>query len=421
MISDETREGSEHLAEFAQPTSDLKSESGPNGRLESPSDQPRPELESAPIDGKPPPQFLPVVEVRNLNWEAAHTLINPTSLRARMPAIIERMEQRLDQASGPEMLFDRDRGCATDKAIHVTQVEPDKPLWFVGDLHGDWLALESILLLIQGHNAAIGANSRIIFLGDLFDDEGFGLEVLVRVFEIAVENPTSVCIIAGNHDESLGFDGQYFTSAVSPSDFCAFLNSHIEDEWIARAGKLAIRLFALAPRALFFPDGLLVAHGGFPLSDLQGELQRTGDWNHPDCLSDFVWTRAHPRARKKLPNRFTRGCQFGYEDFAAFCSLAATLGRPVTHMVRGHDHVEERFAVYPAYYAHPILTTNALCRRLPRELSGPHERSPTAALYVEGSLPHVFRLHVPAELIHLTYPEAGDPMLPEDESKSAEA
>jgi hypothetical protein len=36
-------------------------------------------------------------------------------------------------------------------------------------------------------------------------------------------------------------------------------------------------------------------------------------------------------------------------------------------MARGHDHVEERWATYPAYRAHPILTTVALSRRLPRE------------------------------------------------------
>jgi hypothetical protein len=46
-------------------------------------------------------------------------------------------------------------------------------------------------------------------------------------------------------------------------------------------------------------------------------------------LQDFVWLRAHPRARKRIPNRTTRGSEFGREDFAAFCDLATRLGRPV--------------------------------------------------------------------------------------------
>jgi hypothetical protein len=228
MISDQTSKGTQKGGDedaqpmSAQPPSDVKSECGPHSLQEAQStdqEQLTPEVEHAPAEGKPPPPFLPVGEVRDLNWVAAHAMINPTSLRARMPAIVQRMEKLLDQSSGPEMLFDQERGCTNNKAIHVTKVQSDQPLWFVGDLHGDWLALESILLLIQGHNGDAGAKSRIIFLGDLFDDEGFGLEVLLRVFEITLENPASVCIIAGNHDESLKFDGQQFYSEVSPSDF----------------------------------------------------------------------------------------------------------------------------------------------------------------------------------------------------------
>jgi hypothetical protein len=166
-----------------------------------------------------------------------------------------------------------------------------------------------------------------------------------------------------------------------------------------------VRLFAQAPRALFLPDGLLIAHAGFPLSDLHHKLAETGNWNDPACLSDFVWSRAHPKARRKLPNRFTRGSQFGHEDFAAFCGLAKQLGRPVTHMVRGHDHVDDRFAVYPAYSQFPLLTTVALSRRLPRESFGPRARVPTMGRYVERSLPQVHRLHIPAEIVEAVFPE----------------
>ncbi len=51
----------------------------------------------------------------------------------------------------------------------------DAPLWFIGDLHGDLLTLEAALALIdresdrEGHGPA-----RIVLLGDLFDDGGYG-------------------------------------------------------------------------------------------------------------------------------------------------------------------------------------------------------------------------------------------------------
>ena len=367
-------------------------------------------LSSAPPHGPAelPPPIPVVIDVDDLDWCAVRSRIDIRGIRSRMSGTIVQMENLLSQTAGAEMLFDSDRTCRADKAIQVSHVDNNQPLWIIGDLHGDLLALESALMLFRGHVKHSSVRSRIVFLGDLFDDEGFGLEVLLRVFEIILEDPSLICVLAGNHDEALGHDGTRFVSTVSPSDFSDFLNTQAEDEWIERAGKLTIKFFLSAPRALFFPDGLLIAHGGFPLTDLHSRLRASADWNDPACLSDFVWTRAHPTARKKLANRFSRGSQYGYEDFAAFCNLAADLGRPVTHMVRGHDHVEERFAIYPNYGAHPLLTTVALSRRLPREFLGKYECVPSVALYTEGQVPQVFRLHIPPDLIRSIYPEPVD-------------
>lgn len=354
----------------------------------------------------PAPAFLPAVEVRELDWQLIRTAVDAKAIRARMRAAVERMETLLDRVGGPGMLFDDDREHAGDRAIQVSATDDGPgPLWIIGDLHGDLLALEASLAQIDRETAPDSAPPRIVFLGDFVDDEGLGLEVLVRLFELIVEAPQRVCVIAGNHDEALSYDGSRFASSVSPSDFADFLNANLADEWIERTGKLALRLTAHAPRALFFPDGLLVAHGGFPLADLHPALEAKRDWNDPACLADFVWARAHPKARRKMPNRFSRGSQFGYEDFADFCALTARLGRPVTHLVRGHDHVEERYAIYPAYHAHPVLTTVALSRRLPREGFGPHERAPTLARVVPGSLPQVYQLYPPADLINEVFPQ----------------
>jgi hypothetical protein len=359
----------------------------------------------APAD--PDPATLPVVEVRELDWGAVRQGADAPAIRARMHGVVERMEALLDSAGGPGLLFDDDRADADDRAIQVSPRDGAGQLWIIGDLHGDLPALAAALAQIRAHAAAgEGAAPRIVFLGDFFDDEGFGLEVLLRVYEQILDAPERVCVIAGNHDEALSYDGAHFASSVAPSDFADFLNANLAHEWIVRAAKVLVRLIARAPRALFFPDGLLVAHGGFPLSDLHSRLAETGDWNDPACLSDFTWARAHPKARKKMPNRFSRGSQFGYEDFADFCAMSAQLGRPVTHMVRGHDHVEERYAIYPAYNAHPVLTTVALSRRLPREQFGPHERAPTMARVVEGTLPQVFQLRIPADLINEFFPPA---------------
>lgn len=353
----------------------------------------------------PPPPIPPVVDVHDLDWDRIGASLEPEALRARMRETVERLEALLDSESGTRMLFDDHRESRSERALKLAELS-DEPLWFIGDLHGDLLALDAALALISRESERENVErARMVLLGDLFDDGGYGLETVLRIFELILERPQSVCLIAGNHDESLGYNGARFSATVSPSDFFEFLNENLANEWIGRVGKLVVRIVADAPRALFFPDGLLVAHGGFPLTDLHERLAETRDWNDPQCLTDFVWSRAHPRARRKLPNRMSRGSQFGYEDFAAFCALSGTLGRPVTHMVRGHDHVDERYEIYPAYADTPVLTTVTLSRRLVRELFGPFVRVPTLARWIRGSLPQVYRLHIPERLICDCYPE----------------
>jgi hypothetical protein len=355
---------------------------------------------------------LPVQQINDLDWPAVReAALAAPQIRERMRLIVQEMEIRLDEADGPGLLFDGCRTHAEDKAILVSEdlyaQSRERPLWVIGDLHGDLLALEASLALIAARSECA---PRIVFLGDLFDDEGLGLETMLRVFELILHMPGRVCLVAGNHDEALSFDGARFASSVNPSDFADQLNANLAHEWVVRAAKLMVRLTASAPRALFFPDGLLIAHGGFPLVDLHAKLLETGDWNDPACLSDFVWSRAHPKARRKMPNRFSRGSQFGFEDFADFCKVSAMLGRRVTHMVRGHDHPEDRVALYPAYHQHPLLTTVALSRRLPRERFGPYERCPSLARVVPGSLPQPYQLQIPPELVREVFPMVETPL-----------
>jgi hypothetical protein len=347
--------------------------------------------------------YLNVLEVRGMDWQAVHQAVANPVAGERAERIIARMEERV-AAGGPlGLAFEEYAAGPDDRAIQIGERWPLSEVWFIGDLHGDLLALESALQHIDRSGG--GADARIVFLGDLFDDGVHAAEVVLRIFEMVLDGPMRVTIVTGNHDEALAFADGRFQSTVLPSDFTDWLNANLDHPWAARLGRLIIRFFERSPRALFFPDGLLVAHGGIPHTDLHPELAQGGNWNDPRVLQDFVWLRAHPRARKRIPNRTTRGSEFGREDFAAFCALATKLGRPVARLLRGHDHVEERFAIYPAWEQHPALTINTLSHRLPREVFGEYERVPVVARWVRGELPEVRRLFVPAELIREIYPE----------------
>lgn len=346
---------------------------------------------------------LSVVEVRDLDWQAVRAAVASPIAGERAERIIARMEERLAGRGPIGLAFEEYAAGPGDLAIQVGEDWPVGEVWFVGDLHGDLLALETALQHIDRSGG--GADARIVFLGDLFDDGAHAPEVVLRVFELLLDGPMRVTVLAGNHDQALVHEDGRFQSTVLPSDFTDWLNANPDHPWAERLGRLVARFFSRAPRALFFPDGLLVAHAGIPHTDLHAALAESGDWNDPRVLQDFVWLRAHPRARKRIPNRTTRGSEFGREDFAAFCEVAARAGRPVHRMLRGHDHVEERFAVYPGWEAHPALTINTLSHRLPREVFGPYERVPVVARWVRGELPEVRRLFIPPELLREVYPE----------------
>lgn len=270
-------------------------------------------------------------------------------------------------------------------------------IWFIGDLHGDILALEVALEYIARTSPT---GWRVVFLGDLFDDAGYGIEVMLRAFELACNQPENFCFLTGNHDEALYFDESTnsFSSSVIPDDLSVALNNRP----LTKLGQAIISLYRQTPRALLFSDGLLATHGGFPLSDVWDKLNTLEDLQTDSCLQDFVWTRIHDRSKRKIPNRSSKGCQYGYQDFEGFCERMTTIGLPVTRMVRGHDHLENRFETYDRYIKNPVLTINSLSRRLPRE-SGVFERTPCIARHVLGKLPEVHRLEISPETVRKIY------------------
>ena len=162
--------------------------------------------------------------------------------------------------------------------------------------------------------------------------------------------------------------------------------------------KLLIPFWQSRPRAIFLPDGTLYAHGGFPHTDTHELLRSPADLARPACLSDFLWARIAERPKKR-PNRGNRGHEFGWNDFADFCKLTTRLGiPPVRRLVRGHDHVAERWQFFPEYAAHPVLTINAMGRRMEGEPPPDHRPHPypVVARHVPGRLPEVVELPLEA-------------------------
>jgi hypothetical protein len=306
----------------------------------------------------------------------------------------------------PRFAFDDARAAASSQALFPDRESmPRGDIWFLGDIHGDLLALECALSHIERHGGEqVGA---IVFLGDLIDDGGMALEVVVRVLKLMIEMPGRICLLAGNHDEALRYNetDRTFSSSVDPSEFASFLNSHAEQPEVVAIGRAFISMVAMSPRALFLPDGLIVAHGGVPQRDLWPSLTDRLAFGLPQPARDFVWTRPHPRAQKRDVDRANHGVEIGRIDFEEFCVHASTVtDRPVLRMVRGHDHVPERWDAYVNYKINRILTINTLSRRLDREFDGPPVRTPCIARWADGELPEVHRLRIPEHVALAVFP-----------------
>ncbi|MBR4612791.1 MAG: metallophosphoesterase, partial [Kiritimatiellae bacterium] len=281
-------------------------------------------------------------------------------------------------------------------------------LWFVGDLHGDLLALEAALTYIDAHSEL---PPTIVFLGDLFDRFNYGLEVVMRVIALIIERPGKILWIAGNHDDGLFFDelNLRFASHVIPAEFVDFLNAHEEYHDF---GKFLIGLCQQLPRALFLPDGLFVAHGGCPSFDMNrfgyviDEIQNLIELEQPDILRSFIWGRIIPDQDDKS------GDEVGKNDLIHFMEQAGKLiGFPIKRMLRGHDHCKEsRHQFFDYYFPEvPVLTLTTMSAwylgtensapELDRTLRRKSITTPAIARHRSGALPEVFTLDIPVEVI----------------------
>jgi hypothetical protein len=233
--------------------------------------------------------------------------------------------------------------------------------WFIlGDIHGDYYALRNAV----EHIKRLCPDFRLVFLGDLVDRGPHPMECLWYLLALAHEYPQRVLWIAGNHDVGVSFDmaRDRFHSTVSPSEFLDHLNQL--DSWSPfrrKFGHEFIELVAGLPRAVLCPDGLLITHGGIPHTDLHTAVQECENvddkraWlNSPQALQDFTWTRIS-RYRRKIPNRNSTGCSYGFEDFDAFCEAVQDFF-PAARLVTGHDHPEGGVDTHEEWQSRPALT-----------------------------------------------------------------
>lgn len=323
--------------------------------------------------------------------------------------VVNKLE-KLVKEPNPGFLFD---GCRVDGSniIQVNEKQAPDPkkhdVWFLGDIHGDLLGMTAALKYAETQSSEHGREPWFIFLGDFTDRGPFDYLVLLKLYAMAVddEQRSRMCVIVGNHDECLEYseERKEFFATVEPAEFTDWLNNKKDDDLWQHLGHATISFFKKMPRAVFLPDGLVIAHAGVPHTDRHDDFEEPGFLGEDvESLQDFVWSRAHERAPKRRPNRTSKGHSFGRKDFTAFCNRATEkLGQPVKRMIRGHDHFIEGFRYYEKYEQNQMLTLNTRCIQ-PDMIDGPYSDKLCVALWQKDQIPQVHILEVPKSKLQET-------------------
>lgn len=249
--------------------------------------------------------------------------------------------------------------------LRLSQDELQRPWYFIGDLHGDDLAWHMLFARVRRD-----PDFRLCFLGDVVDRGPHHVECLAALLQAAMEHPSQILWIMGNHDaahrrnEDHSHGAPRYVSRVEPAEFVDWLNARTDDlEWSDRILNLLNAICARLPRAALFPDGLLATHGGVPLPDQWANITAIEHFEDARVLDDFTWTRAADVPRRRgwqyAPERRLRSSDFeyGWRDLEDFASVFKEVF-PVKRVVRGHDHVAGGWARPAAYQAVPLLTLN---------------------------------------------------------------
>jgi len=315
-----------------------------------------------------------------------------------------------------KMCFRESRGDRVLRVFTVSESEAPRgsATWIIGDVHGDLLAFESALQYVDSQ----GDDARIVFLGDLFDRGIHSTQVVLRFLQELARRPKRICLVAGNHDVGMSVDTATrpyaFRSRIDPSDFVESLNAHRHQHALDNEiGRTICDLSHGAPRAIFFEDGLFLAHGGIPQADMWEDMKVIEAMNTAPCLADFTFRRTRQSVRGRGVNRNTEYSEFGFKDYCRFCRMAErVLGFLPERMIRGHDHVDAnaRFEVFERW-GNRVVTISNMCYSQPgedvprRALQLDYVRQPAVVRAEFGKPPEIHVLKIPPNLVQSVYPE----------------
>ena len=279
------------------------------------------------------------VESLSFNGEAAMSLLGPMECnRDEIQNLVDFLKH-----GSVKMAFGYEIG--KSDPLHVVKeasLFAGREIWFIGDVHGDVFAFRSAI-------AFINSNAKLkpiyVLLGDIFDRNDFSLNVVLDVLRLLRDNPDSVFMIAGNHDDGLSWNenSQRFESTVTPQQFTEYLNA-VDDSLIGSLMSEFIKVIKLLPLGLVLPNGLLATHGGVP-SRPDRSVKNVWEGLSPQQIKTLIAERRSEFQRNRFVGELSAGSkispEFSWVEIINFShAVESAYGVVIRSMLRGHDHCD---------------------------------------------------------------------------------
>ena len=200
---------------------------------------------------------------------------------------------------------------------------------FIGDLHGDYYALLSILNTIWNQ---LEDSTILVFLGDYIDRGYMQIETLSLVLYLKKLMPYSIILLRGNHEPAPGL-------TPYPHDYIDYLREKYHKD-AYKLYELSLQLFNSLPLAAIHEEHFIALHGGPPLSVLEAnkwqDVFEIGNYvfSHK-ILEEVLWSDPIEFNVTHMPS--PRGAGVLYGRKVSENMLRLIKGR---HIIRGHEAVD---------------------------------------------------------------------------------
>lgn len=199
---------------------------------------------------------------------------------------------------------------------------------FVGDLHGDFEALVSIV----GQSGFFEAmkkrkNFFLVFLGDYGDRGRKTIETINGVINLKLAYPRNIVLLKGNHEE-LSIAERYGTYDV-------FAKEYGDDDGKSLLCSYCHVMSAL-PAVVITANGIVGVHGGVPNQDINS-LEVLNTEQGESLVWQMTWSDPTQNVSGRQWNfRGDSVTAFGESAFDTFMKIV-----PATLMVRSHEYFPE--------------------------------------------------------------------------------